>query len=72
MLAVYQVGKLGFVPSELIRQGVIDQDDNRDKVFRLATRAMRYSASLADLLWVKINQERERVGTSLFVLSSLV
>ena len=44
---------------QLIRRGVIDQDDNWDKVFRLATRAMRYLASLADLLWVKINQERE-------------
>ena len=48
---------------QLIHRGVIDQDDNRDKVFRPATRAMRYSASLADLLWVKINQERERVST---------
>ena len=57
---------------QLIRQGVIDQDDNRDKVFHPATRAMRYSASLADLLWVKINQECERVSTSLPVLSSLV
>ena len=51
---------------QLIRRGVIDQDDNQDKVFRLATRAMRYSASLADLLWVKINQECERVSTPLF------
>ena len=49
---------------QLIRRGVINQDDNRDKVFRPATRAMRYSASLADLLWVKINQECERVSTS--------
>ena len=54
---------------QLIRQGVIDQDDNRDKVFRPATRAMRYLASLVDLLWVKINQERERVST---ILSSLI
>ena len=51
---------------QLIRRGVIDQDDNQDKVFCLATRVMRYSASLADLLWVKINQEHERVNTSLF------
>ena len=50
---------------QLIRRGVIDQDDNQDKVFRPATRVMRYSASLADLLWVKINQECERVSTSL-------
>ena len=50
---------------QLIHRGVIDQDDNWDKVFRPATRAMRYSASLADLLWVKINQECERVSTSL-------
>ena len=49
---------------QLICRGVMDQDDNWDKVFRLATRAMRYSASLADLLWVKINQECERVSTS--------
>ena len=27
---------------QLICRGVIDQDDNQDKVFRLATRAMRY------------------------------
>ena len=51
---------------QLIRRGVIDQDDNRDKVFHPATRAMRYSASLADLLWVKINQECEQVSTSPF------
>ena len=50
---------------QLICRGVFDQDENRDKVFRLATRAMRYSASLADLLWVKINQERERVSSFL-------
>ena len=49
---------------QLIRRGVIDQDDNWDKVFCPATRAMRYSASLADLLWVRINQEHERVSTS--------
>ena len=52
---------------QLICRGVIDQDDNWDKVFCPATRAMRYSASLVDLLWVKINQERERVSTSLVV-----
>ena len=57
---------------QLIRRGVIDQDDNRDKVFRPATRAMRYSASLADLLWVKINQERERVSTSFSCSSRLL
>ena len=50
---------------QLIHQGVIDQDDNWDKVFHPATRAMRYLASLADLLWVKINQERKQVSTSL-------
>ena len=50
---------------QLIRRGVIDQDDNWDKVFHPATRVMRYSASLADLLWVKINQEREQVSTFL-------
>ena len=54
---------------QLICRGVIDQDDNWDKVFCLATRAMRYSASLADLLWVKINQERERVNTSFLDLA---
>ena len=57
---------------QLIRRGVIDQDEDRDKVFRPATRAMWYSASLADLLWVKINQECEQVSTSLSVFSSLV
>ena len=57
---------------QLIRRGVIDQDENQDKVFCSATRAMRYSASLADLLWVKINQERERVSSFLSSLSSLV
>ena len=50
---------------QLIQRKVIDQDDNWDKVFRPATRVMRYLASLVDLLWVKINQERERVSTSL-------
>ena len=54
---------------QLIRQGVIDQDENWDKVFRPATRAMRYSASLADLLWVKINQERERVSVRTMVFT---
>ena len=49
-----------WVMYQLIRRGVINQDDNRDKVFQPATRAMRYSASLVDLLWVKINQEREQ------------
>ena len=53
-----------WVLHQLIRRGVINQDDNWDKVFHPATRAMRYLASLADLLWVKINQERERVSTS--------
>ena len=59
---------------QLICGGVIDQDDNWDKVFHPATRAMRYSASLVDLLWVKINQERERVSTSLsdLVFSGLI
>ena len=57
---------------QLIRQGVIDQDENWDKVFRPATRAMRYSASLADLLWVMINQECERVSSFVSSLSSLV
>ena len=50
---------------QLVRRGVIDQDDNQDKVFHPVTRVMRYSASLVDPLWVKINQERERVSTSL-------
>ena len=39
---------------QLIRRGVINQDNNWDKVFRPATRVMRYSASLADLLWVNV------------------
>ena len=57
---------------QLIHRGVIDQDDNWDKVFHLATRAMRYSASLVDLLWVKINQECEQVSTSFLIYPFVV
>ena len=49
----------------LLRMGITDRDP-RDRPCHASTRSMRYSATLADRLWTLIEQQTERVRSSLF------
>ena len=51
---------------ELLRHGVVDPRP-RDQAFDVSTRAMRYSAAIADRVWSLLDKETTRV--SLFVHS---
>ena len=45
----------------LVRRGLVDLEES-DRPWDSTTRAMRYSATLADCLWEMVLRERNRVG----------